>query len=320
MHSTVKNILVLGGTGFIGRHLVSQLAKQHYRITLPSRNPELHKSLSIIPNLSLIKANCHDPNALMQLSEQQDAIINLIGIYRQKNRADMRYQQVHQELAQKIVNACYANKIKKLIQFSVLNANAKHASSEYLRSRGKAEDIMHNAADETLSVCSIKPSLVYGPDDHCFCLFARLLKQYPYYAPICYPQTQFSPVYVGDVVTLVSRLLNDSSSTNQRHQVFADKKYTLQNLIEYCAELMSYKRRLIPLSPLLSKLMPGANWLSKAHIHGLQTAHTLNSNISALKQFGLSPTVVEAQVPVYLANRNQRARYAHLRQQIGLYG
>lgn len=323
MHTTIKNILILGGSGFIGRHLISLLARDHYRVTVTTRNPERHKSLSIIPNLELVKANCHDPNVLIELCETQDAVINLIGMANEKQLPSLLFRHAHVELAQKLINACHAQGVKRLLHLSTLNAHAQCGISDYLQSKGMAEDLLHANAGSDLSVTSFQPSVVFGPNDHFFTLLARSLKHSPYYAPIAYPQARLSPVSVNDVVNAIRTCLRNPSTGDQRYPLCGPNTYLLQELVEYTAKVIGCKRKIIPLNPFSSKSLtrllnrlPGRHFSADNYQHQQSESSTIKNG---LHELGITPTLLEARVPIYLTNRTQRAHYSYLRQQIGLY-
>nr|MBA3492668.1 NAD(P)H-binding protein [Gammaproteobacteria bacterium] len=80
----IKTIAILGGTGFVGRHLVNALSGQDYRIRVLTRRRERHRELLVIPTLDLIESDVHDPAELTRQLAGCDAVINLVGILNER--------------------------------------------------------------------------------------------------------------------------------------------------------------------------------------------------------------------------------------------
>ena len=135
---TSKTICVLGGTGFVGHQLVSQLTKAGYYVVVPSRNRERQRSLQVLPKVDVVDADIHDEDTLNALFVGCEAVINLTAILNENSKGE--FQKVHVELVEKVINACKSNGIDRLLHISALNADAQNGNSAYLRSKGEGED------------------------------------------------------------------------------------------------------------------------------------------------------------------------------------
>ncbi|MDH4192122.1 MAG: complex I NDUFA9 subunit family protein, partial [Betaproteobacteria bacterium] len=198
------DVLVIGGSGFLGRHLVAQLAARGARVTVPARRPERARPLRILPTVEVLHADIGRRRTLMRLVRGRDVVINLAGILhgrrirsreRGPNHYGPEFARAHVELPLAIVAACREAGVKRLLHLSALGA-APDGPSEYLRSKGVGEQLM--LATEDLDVTIFRPSVIFGPGDNFLNLFARLAGITPLLAVVC-PDARFQPVYVGDV-------------------------------------------------------------------------------------------------------------------------
>ena len=220
------NLLVVGGSGFIGRHLVAALAARGVRVTVPSRRRERAKHLILLPTVDVIEADVLARGTLERLAAGKHAVINLVGIL----HGD--FQRAHVELPQAVVNACRSAGVKRLLHVSALGASA-NGPSEYLRSKARGEETVLAATD--LEVTLFRPSVVFGPEDRFLNLFAQLSRFLPVLALAC-PGAQFQPVYVGDVARVMAAALGEKETFGRRFDLCGPRRYTLRELVDYvCA-------------------------------------------------------------------------------------
>ena len=162
-----QQLVVLGGTGFVGSHLVPRLAADGHRIVLLSRNREQHRELGVLPTVSVRNADIYDDDVLRRQLAGADAVINLVGILNPHRRHS--FQRAHVELARRLIAACHASGVGRLHQMSSLKAG--QGLSQYLKTRGEAEALVKaSALDWTI----YQPSVIFGPGDGLVSRFARL--------------------------------------------------------------------------------------------------------------------------------------------------
>lgn len=312
--SRVKNICVLGGTGFVGQQVVEALAKQGHRIKVISRHRERHRDLLVLPTVKIVSADILDPPVLKEQFIGQDAVVNLVGIL---NEAGKRtFQKIHVELARKVGEACIMNQVPRLLQMSALKADV-NGPSKYLRSKGEAEKYLHNLHD--VAVTSFQPSVIFGPYDDFFNRFAKLLRIPPRFAP--FPLTcanaKFAPVYVEDVALAFARALDDQRTFGQRYPLCGPNVYTLLELVKYTAEVSGIKKPIMPLGNGLSRLqaaimgmLPGKPFTMDNY---LSTTVDSVCEEGFPELFAIKPKALEAVVPHYLGKQSIRQRYSVLR-------
>lgn len=248
----MARICVLGGTGFVGRALVNRLVAQKHQVRVLTRQQFRHRPLLVLPTLDLVQANVHEEQSLLRHTEGMDAIINLIGILNESRARGQSFKKTHVQLAQKLVSVCHTHDIPRLLQMSALGTN-RNARSHYLRSKAEAEAALLQFSGVT-QITSFRPSLIFGPGDHLINRFATLLRLAPYFFPLACPDTRFAPVYVGDVVTRMCDSLDDRQTYEKSINLCGPDVYTLQELVELIAATAGLKRRILRMSPFLSRM------------------------------------------------------------------
>ncbi len=306
-------VCVLGGTGFVGHHLVNHLTEHGYRVRIPSRRPQRHRELGVLPHVELLEADVHDPQTLSRLVRGCDAAVNLVAILNEERPGD--FQRVHVELPRKLVQACQDAGVQRLLHMSALNADPRGDLSRYLTSKGEGEALVHGVQD--LEVTSFRPSIIFGLGDHFFNRFAALLRLSPFVLPLACPRSRLAPVYVDDVVGAMIHALEDRRTIGQRYDLCGPHAYTLQQLVEFTAQTIGVKRLVIPLGDGLSRLqarilqhLPG-KLFTYDNYRSLQVDGVCRQGFPEI--FGIDPQPIEAIVPVYLANQTLRARYNQFR-------
>ena len=298
-----RNICVLGGTGFVGGHIVNHLAREGHHIRVLTRRRERHRELLVLPTVQVIEADIHDVHELKDNFLGCDAVINLVGILNESKAQS--FQSIHEELPRKVIQACQGRGISRLLHMSALNADAINGASKYLRSKGVGEDFAHNTGD--MAVTSFRPSVIFGHDDHFFNRFADLLKLSPVFFPLACPDALFAPVHVDDVATAFTRALNNKATYGQRYDMCGPRPYTLKELVQYTMDETDYKRIIIDLDKGLAylqarilELVPGKP-LSRDNLDSMQVDSICQGTFPEI--FGITPSSVEAIVPGYIGAR-----------------
>ena len=201
----MSRILVLGGSGFVGRHLVARLSAAGHAVLVPTRYRERAKTLLTLPTVEVVQADIHQPDTLRRLLAGCDAVFNLVGVLhsaraRGAERYGAQFARAHVELPRQLLQACRAAGVHKLLHMSALGASTD-GPSEYLRSKGEAEALLTAAVNDpasALQLCLFRPSVIYGEDDKFLNLFKDLQKLLPVLA-VGGAEARFQPVWVVDV-------------------------------------------------------------------------------------------------------------------------
>lgn len=307
------NVCILGGTGFVGRHLVNRLAAEGVRCRILTRHPHRHRHVGVARGSTLVEANVHDRAELVRHFAGQDAVINLVGILNEGGGESFR--RVHYELPLSVLAACQTAGVARLLHMSALNAHAQRGTSEYLKTKGAAEDYLHANAG-AVAVTSFRPSVIFGPDDSFFNRFATLLK-IPGPFPLACPKARFAPVYVGDVAEAFARSLDDSATFDQRYDLCGPRVFTLRELVDYTAEAMGKSKPVIELSDALSRLQAKVLGVLPGRPFTMDNYRSMQMDSvcadDGLGRLGITPTDVDAIVPFVLGQRLPKQRLDSLR-------
>lgn len=311
-------ICLLGGSGFVGRHLATRLTRAGYRVHILTRRRERHRALLVDPDIRLIQTDVHDIESLKSQFSGATAVINLVGILNETGGKKASFYNIHAELAEKTAHAVVACGVPQLLHMSALNADSNEQQSQYLKTKGEGEFLAHKAQHHGVRVTSFRPSVIFGPGDSFFNRFATLLKISPVFFPLACPGSRFTPVYVGDVVAAFCRVLEGKTLPGQQLDLCGPASYTLKELVEYTRAILGLHKPVLGLNNSLSRLqarmlgmVPGKPF-SLDNYYSLQHDSVCEHN--ALPDLGISPTSIDTVVPYYLAAGSTRGRYDSYRQ------
>ncbi|MEJ2327986.1 MAG: complex I NDUFA9 subunit family protein [Chromatiaceae bacterium] len=295
------NICILGGTGFVGHHLLARLSRSGHRCRVLTRRPERHRDLRLAPGAEVLQANVFDRQSLAERLGGCSVVINLIGIL---NEGKVQtFEQVHVALVDRIGEAARTAGVQRFLQMSALGADAATGKSRYLRSKGEGEARAH--AQEGLRVTSFRPSVIFGRGDSFFNRFAALLRLVPGVFPLACPDARFAPVYVGDVTAAMEATLDDPGTWGKAYDLCGPRAFSLRQLVEYTAHTIGRKPRIVGLGNAASRLqarifqhLPGKPFTLDNYL-SMQTPSTCERN--GLSDLAISATDMDTVVPLYLA-------------------
>ena len=306
----ITTVAVLGGSGFVGRHVCRRLAEEGYRVRVATRDRERAKEqLILLPTVDVVATDVHDPGELREFMHGAEAAVNLVGVLHD-GRGNGGFRAAHVELARKVAAACRECGIRRLLHMSALNAGPGGPSA-YLRTKGEAEEIVRGAS---LDVTIFRPSVVFGRDDSFLNRFAMLVKLMPVLFLAC-PHARFQPVFVEDVAAAFAGSLDNLESIGKRYDLCGPKAYTLRELVEFVARSLGRRRLVVGLNDPLSylqalaleflplRLMTRDNYLSMK----------VDSVCACEFPFGIAPAALEAAAPSWLAPAGPRRRYQQFR-------
>ncbi|CAN5117589.1 complex I NDUFA9 subunit family protein [soil metagenome] len=314
MNNNINNprILILGGSGFIGRSLCEQLT-QHFggvaRITVPTRRLRHAQAVQGLPGLTVIAADVFDAPTLQRLVADADVVVNLIAILQ---GSDAAFERAHVELPRRLVAASGGVGKTRLIHVSALGAAVAAPPSRYLRSKAAGEAVL--TAAPGLALTLLRPSVVFGEHDHFINLFAKLQRVFPL-MPLAGAAVKFQPVWVEDVAAALLRCITDRATIGQTYEIAGPQVLTLGQIVRLAGEIAGHARPILPLPGPLAwmqavamEMAPGEPLMSRDNLASMTVPNVAGGVLPGLAALGITPQSISAVVPAYLAGGQGCAR------------
>ena len=312
----MKQVCVLGGSGFVGSAIVRQLSLAGYSVKVLTRRREASKHLILLSDVAVLECDIMDDEALASALKGADAVINLIGILHNSKKDS--FKAMHAELPARLVKLCEKLGIKRLVHMSALQA-AQEAPSAYLKSKAEGEAAVLRA-HKNLEVTVFRPSIIFGRGDGFINLFATLVKLLPVIL-LAKPNAKFQPIYVEDVAQAFVASLDNIDTYGKAYDLGGPKVYTLRQLVAYVANTLGMKRPIIGLNNMLSYLQAFAmeflpvKLMTRDNVRSMEVDSICVTSFPAFLDF--QPVALEAIVPDYLSENNPRNAYNRFRTRAG---
>jgi uncharacterized protein YbjT (DUF2867 family) len=312
----MKNILVLGGTGFVGRALCERLVERNGgadgRITVPTRRIARGNRLRSLPTVELVQADVHDPAQLARLVAGHDAVVNLVAILHGSAEA---FANTHVALPKKLAAACTGAGVRRVIQVSALGVGPG-ATSNYLRSKAAGEAALQAAG---LDLTLLRPSVIFGAEDRFLNLFATLQAIAPV-MPLGHGDARFQPVWVEDVASAIVRCIEQPGTIGKTFELAGPEVFTLSQLVRLAGRWSGHERVQLPLpnglatlQALMLELLPGEPLMSRDNIASMAVPNVATGSLPGLADLGIHASALEAVARSYLGRDMGRARFERLR-------
>ena len=300
-------ITIIGGSGFLGRHIVRTLARRGYRIRVACRRPDLAGHLQPLGNtgqIMMVQANVRYPASLAAACEGAHAVINLTGVL--YSAGAQSFDAVHAFGADASAKAARAAKARVFIQMSAIGADA-NSTAQYARSKAEGEARARAAFPGAIV---LRPSIVFGPEDSFFNRFAGLARIAPFLPLIGGGNTKFAPVFVGDVAEAVASLVDKGEASGTTYELGGPEVFTFRQLMQFTLDTIGRRRLLLPLPWGVARLQAAIlgilpkPLLTLDQVELLKTDNVVSEEARAegrtLQGLGITPKGIEGIVPGYL--------------------
>ena len=308
---SAQRVLVLGGSGFVGRQVCEQLARLGWHITVPTRRAVNAARVQSLPGLTVIEANVHHEADLARLMPGHDAVVNLVAVL---HGSEERFESVHVDLPGKIASAMKKAGVHRLVHISALGADPQ-GPSMYQRSKARGETVLHNAG---LQLTVLRPSVIFGAEDKFLNLFADLQAVAPF-MPLAGSGTRFAPVWVGEVARAVVVCLQKLDTIGQTYELCGPDVMTLGELVQRAGQWAGVNegrgRPVIGLPMWVGwlqaaamELAPGEPLMSRDNLASMKVDNIATGQLPGLPALGISAASAAGVAPTYLGHRGPRSK------------
>ena len=306
----MNKVLILGGTGFVGRHLCEKLAELPCRVTVVTRRRSSAQHLQMLPKLDIAEVASIEGASLMPLLAAHDAVVNLVAILHGNEAA---FEKAHVQLPLELARACDAAGQRRIVHISALGASVDSASM-YQRSKARGEAVLLGSG---LDVSVLRPSVIFGSEDKFLNTFASLQRLFPV-IPLAGSSARFQPVWVEDVATAIVKCLEDKTTIGQTFEACGPEVFTLRQLVQLAGRysgvnngegrpIIGLPDSLARLQAWLMELAPGEPILSRDNLDAMKTDNIASGKLPGLTALGITPSALSAVVPFYLGAQGLRS-------------
>lgn len=311
-------VTVFGGSGFLGRHVIRALAKRDYRIRVGVRRPELAghlQPLGRVGQIHAVQANLRYPASVQAAARGASVVVNLVGILSEGGA--QTFDAVQARGAETMARA--ASEIgARVVHVSAIGADV-NSTSRYARAKAAGEAAVLAAAP---AATILRPSVVFGPEDHFTNRFAGLARISPVLPLIGGGLTKLQPVYVGDVANAIADAVDGKTRPGATYELGGPEVMTMREIIEAIVKITYRDTMLVSLPFPLAKLQafflqfaPGDLKLTPDQVELLRSDNVVSDAAKAagltLEGLGITPDSLEAVAPSYLWRYRKTGQFAH---------
>jgi NADH dehydrogenase len=312
-------VTVFGGSGFIGAQIVRSLAKHGSRVRVAVRQPGRGYRLPMLGDvgqIEVVQANIRNQASVARALDGAEACVNAVAVLYESGR--QTFDALHIDGARTIAREAAARGIDRFVQISAIGADQAGAS-RFARSKAAGEAAVR---EEIPSAVILRPSVVFGPDDHFFNRFAAMAAISPVLPLIGGGQTLLQPVFVADVAEAVSQAIRDPSAGARVYELGGPEIYSFKMLMSLLLEQIGRRRILAPVPfpvarmlGLAGDLMAAASMpppITSDQVQSLRANNVVAPGALGLSDLGVTASALEPIIPTYLYRYRKGGQYAEL--------
>lgn len=297
-----KIATVFGGSGFVGRYVVQRLAEAGYIVRVACRRPDKATALRVLGDVGQIApfyASVLDEGAVACVVDGASVVINLAAVMGDESGQGL--DAVNVKGAGRVARLSAQAGVSVFVQMSALGASPA-APSAYGQSRAAGEEAVRASMPQA---SIIRPSVIFGPEDRFFNLFATLARYLPV-LPVYGAETHLQPVYVGDVAQVVARLVEEPDLAGREWALGGPDCLTMKQIYQWVLQVTERSRSLFVVPSALARMqaailerLPG-HLLTCDQLRMLSQDNVVPPGQDGFAELGIVPQSIEAIVPFYL--------------------
>jgi uncharacterized protein YbjT (DUF2867 family) len=308
-----RRVLIVGGAGITGRHIVKRLAARGALITVASRHAvsaRFLRPMGDVGQIATVDVSIGEEATIARLVEGADAVICAAGTL--IGRADNSFETVYARGPTMLARHAAEAGVRRFIHFSVIGADARSPCA-YLRAKAAGETAVAAAFP---GATILRPSLIFGPEDQVFNRFASLARVLPAMPLIGGGGSRSQPAFVGDVADAAMAVLDRSDSEGKIYELGGPEVLTFRQLMELMLKEIRRGRLLVPV-PAMAAMLPAYFLeflpdppLTRDQVRLVQIDNVVGPGMPGLETLGIVPTALELVLPTYLDRFRKGGRFA----------
>ena len=283
-----KLVVLVGGSGFFGRHLAQELLARGARLRIACRHPERAFAIKPLGNLGQVqfaRLDMAKPARLEAIVAGAHAVVNLVGAF----AGDL--DKVQGKGVGTLAATAKAAGASSFVHISAIGADAE-STVAYARTKAEGEAAVLAAFP---AATILRPSLLFGGDDALLNMFAGLISSLPV-LPVFAPQAKLQPLFVDDAAEAVANALTDPAAhAGRTYELAGPEVLTMLELNQRIAAAQARHPLLVPLPDAVSAgIAAFTGWLPGAPITPsqwklLQPGNTASGTYPGCHELGVEP-------------------------------
>ncbi len=317
-----KTAVVFGASGFVGRHVVRELADRGWRVRAAVRRPNVAqflRPLGAVGQIELVQTNIRYRPSVAAALEGADAVVNLVGILAPIGA--QKFDTVQAAGARNVADLATAAGITNVVHVSAIGAD-EASESDYARTKGEGEAAVREFSPEATI---LRPSIIFGPQDDFFNRFAAMAKTAPALPLIGGGKTKFQPIYVDDVADCVAKALAEPGFDGKTYELGGPDVRTFKELLQMMLRIIGRNRILLPL-PFFAAGAMGSIGDALSMLPFVQAPITADQvkllkrdnivgisgedGVGTIDDFGITPETMETILPTYLVRFRSKGQFS----------
>ncbi len=279
-------ILVTGGSGFIGRRVVSRLEEAGHRVRVLARGL---RRADLPDGVETVQGNVVSGQGLSQAMEGVQKVVHLVAIIRESR--DQTFRGVIRQGTERTVEAAKVAGVKKFVYVSAIGAQ-DNPTYPYLHAKWQAERAVTLSG---LKHTILRPSIVFGAGDEFINALAGLVRYNPIVPVAGDGKARFQPIWVEDLVTCIVACLDEGAHDGETLEVGGPEHLTYDEMLDTVKDALGRSRLKahVPLA-VMRPLAQAMEWLlakppvTREQLKMLALDNTTETD-SVMRNFGVQP-------------------------------
>jgi uncharacterized protein YbjT (DUF2867 family) len=296
-------VTIFGGTGFVGRYVVSSLARAGYRIRVITRDIVAAAPLKTqgeVGQIACVYGDARDASSIGDLLAGSHIVVNLIGLLYESGT--QQFASIHTDAARIMAEEATKRGVRQLLHISALGVD-RAKDSRYAQTKLAGERAVLEAFP---SATILRPSIIFGEEDNFYNQFACMARFSPVLPLIGGGGTKFQPIYVVDVAHAVVHALASSTHAGKVYELGGDEIFTFKEIMQHICAITKQSPMLLPIPfgmanfmATFAQMLPKP-FLTKDQVTLLHYDNVVSAGALGCAELGIQPHSARVIVPDYL--------------------